>query len=243
MGITLVQSPGGNASTINSPTSLVCSWGATSAGNLLILMVSATGSSPTVTTPGGWTALGSNPGTSISTYLFTLANNAGGLTGVTLACSATNGGISASFFEFSGMPAANNAEYTNTFSGTGTAVPQLVTSNVQKTDELCLAFVASNATASLSTSGSRTPEWVGNVNGIGSTNATTNTRNNTYYGASVGTSTPFIQGTLSVSVVWSAICVRLLSSDSGPFSVPVIAIIGGNAGQVAGQFFQGMVGG
>lgn len=245
MAVTLVQSPGGNASSANSPTSLVCSWAATVAGNLLILMVSATGTSPSVTTPGGWSVLASNPGASISTYIYCLPNNAGGLTGVTLSCSATNGGISASFLEFAGMPGVNSVEYTNTFSGTGTSVPQLITDTVLKTNELFLAFVASNATGSFSSSGSRTPEWAGNLNGIGSTNGTTNTRNNDYWATNGGSSsTPQIQGTLSPSVIWSAIGVHMLSSSSGAFSSPLPTnIISGNAGVVVGQFFQGMIGG
>jgi hypothetical protein len=148
--------------------------------------------------------------------------------------------------EFSGMPAANTNTYTNSFNGTGTAVPQLVTDTILNTDELCLAFVASDASASFSSAGQRTPEWVGNVNGIGSTNATTNTRNNDYWATNgSSSSTPQIQGTLNTSVVWSALAVRLKSSTSVPLGSlnQVIAVIGGIPGQLVGNFYQGMIGG
>lgn len=245
MAVTIVQSPGGNASSANSPTSLVVSWASTVAGNYLVLFASVTGSaSPTITTPGGWTVLASIPGTNISAYIYVLPNNAGGLTGLTLSCSATNGGISAAFFEVGGMGASPATEYTNTFSGNGTSVPQLITDTVLQTNELFLAFVASNATGTLSTAASRTPEWAGNINGIGSTTATTNTRNNTYWATNgSSSSTPQIQGTLSPGVIWAAIGAHIKSATSGPFSTPVLAVVSGNAGQMIPGFYQGNIGG
>jgi hypothetical protein len=79
------------------------------------------------------------------------------------------------------------------------------------------------------------------VNGIGSTGATTNTRNNTYWAVNTDSGTPLITGTLNTSVVWSVIGVRLATNDSGEVTN---VIVGGSPGVLqTGQFFQGMIGG
>lgn len=241
MAVSLVQSPAGVASSANSPTSLAVTWASTTAGNLLVLFVSVTGSaSPTVTTPTNWTVLQSITTTLISGYVFVFPNNPGGLTGLTLSCSATNGGISASFMEFSSMPPATNLEYSFTTNATGTVIPPLFTQNVGNTNDLSLAFIFSNATGSVSTLAFRSPEWAGNVNGVGSTAATTNTRNNTYWAVSIDGNTPTLAGSINVSVIWGAIVVRLVSTLSGHVTYTAA---GGPPGIYVGPFYQGTIGG
>lgn len=240
MAIGLVQSPSGNASIANSPTTLVASWAATAGGNLLVLMVSVTGTNPTVTTPLNWFQIISSVTSTISTYIFVFPSSTPGMTGLTLSCSAVNGGISASFFEFSGMPGSFNVTYGNGNAGTGTVVPQLVNQNIENTNELSLVLVANNATATFTSGSSRTSEWAGNVNGIASTTATTNVRNNTYWATNADGDTPLISGTLSGSVIWAAVTARLTSLTSGGITYDSI---GGNSGILVGQFFQGMIGG
>jgi hypothetical protein len=178
-------------------------------------------------TPANWSILAINQAANISTYILWYPNNPGGLTGFTLNCTATTGGISESFFEYTGLPILPTNTYQFKSSGTGTAIPQLFTQQVNNSSELCLALVASNATATFSSSSTRTVEWAGNVNGIGSTGATTNTRNNTYWAVNTDSGTPLITGTLNTSVVWSVIGVRLATNDSGEVTN---VIVGGSPG-------------
>lgn len=237
----IVQSPAGQASSANSPTSLVVSWASTVAGNFLALMVTVTGSNPTVTTPGGgWIVASSVVTSTISLYLYVLPNNGGGLTGLTLSCSATNGGISAAFIEFSGLPPVMNVEYVNTRSGTSNNIPQMVLQNVVNTNDLHLIAVGHDPTGSIATQANRSVEWAGNINGAASTTATTNVRIDNFWAINADSDTPNLFATFSASVVWAAIAIRFVSTSSGAIAN---VMVGGNPGVMAGQFFQGMIGG
>lgn len=239
MAIVLAQSPAGTASSANSPASLPVTL-STGNNRLLFLFVTVTGTPPSCNTPGGgWAILASNVTANLASYVFWFPN-APSISTVTLTCSATNGGITASFFSFNltTLPTmVPIVEFTNTQSGTGTTIQQLTNQRPANTNELSICYIGSQAATFTPT---MSGEWAGNVNGVASTGGTTNAQGNTFWAVNPNDSIPQLQGSLSASVAWNAFLVRLTSPDSGGLTYDVVS---GNAGMLAGQFFQGMIGG
>jgi len=191
----LVQSAAA-ASSVNSPTTITPTLGSGSTqGNILLLVVAVTGTSPTVTTPANWTLIQSSVNSGISLYLFEIQNNLGGITSVAVTVSATNGGAVGALFEYAGDGVGltgniQTPEYTAATSGAGTSLPDLFyLKRIVNAQEL--NFVA--AAAFVATfSNTQTGEFGANL--IPANNqssvATTNVRLECYQGFNPGPTTP-----------------------------------------------------
>lgn len=94
--VALVQSASNNGTTSPATPSSITA----TAGNLLILAITARGTSPTVGTPTNWTVVRAVNGSTVSLGLFMLANNAGGAFNPSSTLGGTVAGWTAAILEF-----------------------------------------------------------------------------------------------------------------------------------------------
>lgn len=216
--------------------------GASTAGNFLVLVVCVTGTTPTITTPGGWTSIRNNVTNSIAIGVFILPNNAGGITAVAVTLGGTAGGAAASLFEFTGFPAVsiNSLEISGIATNAGSVNPKAVVSGNISTPQLnelifaVVAFAAANVNA--------TANSFDLANSIGtgvSTSGAPNAQLACFWGTTLFAVVSQVNLTLNASVAWQAEVLR--------FSTQGQAItynsVGGNPGTVWPQYNQGMIGG
>jgi hypothetical protein len=239
---TLVQSNTA-ASSAASPTSInpALSGNATP-GNFLVVFVCVTGTSPTITSPTGWIAVRNSVSGSVAFGMFVLP----GCTAITgpgaITVGGTGGGAAASILEFSGMGPSATLDLLTMFNNTSTS-PSSTSAATAKplyTNELLLAGLMFAATTITNTTGT-TGEYSTAVASVVSTNGTPNAQIAVYWGVSLSNVTlPNFQATLGASVSWLVAYVRYASLNS---QIIQDTNIGGVAGQLVGQFYQGMVGG
>lgn len=237
MAISLLQS-NATASAAASPTSITPTLGSPStAGTLLVLAVAATGSAPSITSPGaGWVAFGNSAPGNLARALFYMLNNPGGITSVPVTVSAATGGAAASIFEFSGVGIGAILEFSNAPANTNGAFANPYTSNVPLTNELWFCAVHFQAGVLTPTT---TPEWSAAVGAAVSTNGTPNAQIACFWAVNSSSNNPAISGTVS-SNNWAVRALRFQTGASNGISNDNI---GGLAGQLVGQFYQGMIGG
>lgn len=116
------------ATSVNSPASVTPTLAAASKpGNLLIITIIVTGTSPTITTPANWTLIASASNATFAGAVFAILSNAGGITSVAITISATNGGAVATIYEVAGTGVkadiASFINYTGTSWGGGVVTP------------------------------------------------------------------------------------------------------------------------
>src|SRR5213075_86685 len=116
MAIALVQ----QATPVHAgAASVTATFGATpTAGNLLLAVAGATGSTSTFTTPAGWSVLVSHTGTGVGTAIFYKIAGASEPTGLTVTTTGT--GSDLTLLEFSGFPVALTDQPSNHDTGAST---------------------------------------------------------------------------------------------------------------------------
>lgn len=243
----------GNAnSSANGAVSVAPVLSATTAGSLLVLMVSGVGTG----TP-GVTGVTDNKGntwvqsqhTAFSTTQFCdiwiTLNAASGTTTVTATLGGTLQGVSASAFEITGFPANANTEFAAGQTGTGTTtVTEQMTKSPVATQELNLLAVGYSAPTTFLTTTTRAPEWQWNPSGaalsdVTSTGGTNNIELRTYM-CSNGPDNPYFRGTLGANATWATAYVRLLLPSLQSWGD---TYAGGILGTMAPKFYTGTIGG
>src|SRR5215472_4319406 len=150
------------ATSVNSPASITPTCAATVAGNLLIMVVVATGASPTVSTPASWNLLGTSGNATVVVAVFSRPNNPGGITSVVVTLNnITNGGAVASIFEIANMPPGATPDFSVFFNSTSNQFPYTSTSVVSATQELSLYSVGFPTSATLTSTNAS--DYSGNV--------------------------------------------------------------------------------
>lgn len=225
------------ASSAASPTSITPTLAAAStAGNLLIIAVAVTGTSPTITTPTNWASLGANSQAGLAFVLYRYENNPGGITSVVITVGGTGGGAVAAIFEFQGMtPYKFDTNATQASAGSTSYANKALAVTTRYNDLLfyATAFAAATLTPS------NTNEWSPVIAAI-STNGTPNAQLGCFWGLSVLNSTETMSGTFNASVVNAQTIARYIVAGS---QQETYNNVGGMSGQLVGQFFQGMIGG
>ena len=248
---TLAQSSTNNGTaTPATPGSLT-----TAAGNLLVLFISVAGTSPTITTPGGWTQLQNIAGSTLTAGLWILPNNAGGATNP----SATLGGTVTGWIAIMAEITATGANEAS-ISSQGTAQSSAQLTNIFPTNlgqaqptELFVYAVArlGNVTISGPTSGLNAwapPGYTGSSQWSASIQGQVNVRGlsvDLYWGDSTPCwPCPYPQGAgLLSSAVASVQLAAWLNSAATMPDTAKAANIGGLQGSYVGPYNAGMVGG
>jgi hypothetical protein len=227
-----------------SPASIVPTLGvASTAGNLLVLVVCVTGTTPSVTNPAGWTVIRNTVANSLAMAIYYLPNNAGGITAVTVTLGGTSGGATATILEYSNIPQAglvldavaynlNASSATPSTSLSGTIAGGGQVSQVPELLFACAYFAAATVN-----SNSNSAELSNSVaNGV-STSGAPNAQTAAFWG--LGTNQPFEQFTLnlSASVVWQVEMVRFFTSG-GQYQT----FLGSGRGIVSPPYNQGSIG-
>lgn len=239
MAIALAQGASNNGTvTPATPSSLT-----TTAGNLLILVIFAAGTSPTIATPAGWTLIQRNGGAATVFAMFELAgaNNPGGATNPSSVLGGTITGWAAGMWEFSGQGSNLNYETllgSAVTSQTATAIPNVFAGQpgpMPQTNLLwvyALGYVTATLTAAnsgLAWSADQNPQSANGVN------------LDFFWGTNPGPGPfPSAAGTLNASVASRTVGAWFNSVSSQPMTANNI---GGNAGYLVGTFYQGMIGG
>lgn len=241
MVATLLQSNTA-ASSVASPVSVTPTLGvASTKGNLLLLSVCVTGTTPSITTPAGWTLIQTNAPSGLVTSLFALSNNPGGITSVVVTVGGTGGGAVAAIFEFSGMGMVQSIEAltfttgtSNTYTGVAAAQLPSFPNFLNELIFYTIGFAATSLTPANS------GEWSAVVGGIASTNGVPNAQIASFWGIQGVESLPVIGGSLGASVILGIINTRFMSGNEGRVS---FATNMGARGIYVGAFNQGMIGG
>lgn len=112
------------ASSVASPASITPTLStASTAGNLLLISVTVSGSSPSAAVPAGWALVSQGTAGAFQTSVFSRVSNPGGITAVAITLSNdTNGGAVATIFEFSSMGSSTVELVTGTFNTGGASV-------------------------------------------------------------------------------------------------------------------------
>lgn len=232
-----------------APASITPTLGAGStAGNLLLIVVVVSGSSPTITTPTNWTLIQSVGDATIRCALFAFPINSGGITSVAVTLgSTTAGGAAAGIFEFNGQ-------------GTLAQYQQLINSyNVAPVVSTSFANVFPNGPISNSQQlfvyitgrvfGSSTQVNTGlNWSAAlfdSSTGATTDVIFSLIWGVNPGPGMmPVTGGTLGSSVDHIQIGAHWNSIGDPTLGLPFgFTTVGGSRGCLVGNFYQGIIGG
>lgn len=238
MAIALAQGASNTgAATPATPSSLTVS-----AGNLLILAIFVNGTSPTIATPAGWTLVQGVNGGATSMALFMQANTAGGATNPSSTLGGTVTGWACGMWEFSGQ--GSNANYeqllgsniinqsppplTNIFAGQANQnMPQ---------SNLLFVYAVGRATAVL-TPANTGIAWSATQNPVNANGV----QLDFFWGTNPGPGPfPSAAGSLGAGVNCRTIGAWFSSALASPFTP---ANIGGQAGYLVGQFYQGMIGG
>lgn len=246
MTITLLGNSGKANSTVAAPTSITPALTvASTAGNFLLLVVSVTGTSPTITTPANWSnpvAVGSSPTTLTDVFIY--PNNPGGITSVAVTVgSTTAGGAVASIYEFSGVSSTlRSSSVTNLFTnnGVGTSGSIQTPNNFQTVDTLAVT-VSGRVASTITPTFDSFYTWSTSVQGAVSTGATTNVQQDVYWTEILSSGPlPDFSATYGSSVNHEEIII--LFSTLNSFKQNVTSV-GGVIGTLVGQHYQGMIGG
>lgn len=231
-----------NSTNANSPASITATYAATVAGNFLLLAVTVISDGspvPSITTPAGWTLIGSSSGAIHITSLFIRANNPGGLTSTAVTISADNGGAACAFAEISGMSDSPTLEFSATGADAGsTAIPAIFSSPVPNVAELNFFAIGRQLASTITYSNSDV--WSTPLQSASSTNGTSNTAIDLFICFNTGLVAPQTSGTLSGVVAFHSVAVRYRALASYPY---VLTTVGGSRGLYVPQFNQGMIGG
>jgi hypothetical protein len=220
------------------------------AGNLLIVVITALGTSPTVATPtsaGTWTQIQNVTGSTVTTAVFMQANNAGGAINPSSVLGGTVTGWVAAIFEFtqtgancglqgSANRSANSATVTDVFSNqAGATIPQLlfIYAIGRATDVFTPAFTGLGPGGTSGWSASVQPQ-VG-VQGISQ---------DFYWGTNLSQGPgawPTAPGTLATSTIWKS--AGAWFNDTATPVGNVNDNVNGNQGSFVGPYYQGMIGG
>jgi hypothetical protein len=226
----------GTATAVATPvTPAFAGGGSSSPGSLLILAVVVTGTSPTVTTPAGWTQIGTGiNGAALTVQFYSLFNNAGGIASVAVTLAGTVTGAVASIFEFAQASPGVLSASAN-LSGTGTSYGDAPLAISTQAGEL-LFYMAGFVPATLTPNNSS--EWsaaVGTgVQGILAQLAC-------FWGVSnIPLSTEKIGGSFSASVANAEQVARF---TLGTVPKQPQDIIGGQSGIYVPSFYSGQIGG
>lgn len=212
----------------------------TTAGNLLILVIAAVGTNPTIATPAGWTPLRNNAGATLSVATFIFPANTGGATNPSSALGGTVTGWGAAMFEFSGQGAASQYEtlvgsaiLTSAVTGLSNVFPS--GQNIPQSNMLWFYTVA-RATATLATANGglnwSASQQAVNANGV---------QIDSFWATNPGPGPfPSGAGTLGGAVASNQVGAWFSSILAGVIDQ---TIVGGNAGVYVPVFHQGMIGG
>jgi hypothetical protein len=166
----------------------------------LLLAVVVTGTTPSITTPAGWTAIQNNVApTGLACGLF-LLNGPGnvGITGVTVTVGGSGGGAVAALFNFIGASPAT-VDASGTQNGTGTSYSNFTVGVALPAGEL-LFYMVGFAAATLTPSNNAA--WSGVLGAVVSTNGTPNAQLGCFIVFNSGqVPFPSLGGSLSASVV------------------------------------------
>lgn len=235
MAIALAQGSSANgAATPAAPGSLT-----TTSGNLLILVVFVNGTSPTITTPGGWTLLQGINGASTSMAMYALPNNAGGATNPSVTLGGTVTGWAAGMWEFSGQ--GSNANYESLLGSflqtQSNPVINIFANNAQMPQSNMLFVYAVGRTTATYTATNTGIAWSASQNAQSANGVALDF----FWGTNPGPGPfPSALGTFSPSVVGRFIGAWFTSVLAQPV---VPANVSGNAGYLVGSFYQGTIGG
>ena len=239
MAVTLAQSASA-ASSAASPTSITPTLsGGSTAGNLLILAVCCTGTSPTITTPANWTLQVATVSATLALAVFTRINNPGNITAVAVTITATGGGAVASLCEFSRSIVAASVEATYAFQGAFGSFGLGPSAPLQIGE---LTFITFGYQAATLTTGQKTQNMSANVASAVSTNGTPNAQIANFWGENSG-ATALEAPNISVSipaVTAGETLIRLTTADSSPLTNDLVS---GQSGIYVPQFYQGSIGG
>lgn len=250
--ITLAQSGTNNGTaTPATPGSLT-----TTAANLLALFIAVQGTSPTITTPGGWTSVQNSPGASLTAGLFILPNNAGGATNPSATLGGTVAGWIAIMAEITAT-GANEALISSAVLAQSAAaqLANVFPTNLGQAQPTELFFYAvarlGNITLTGPTSGLNAwapPGYTGASQWSASVQGQTNVRGlsvDLFWGDTAPCwPCPYPQGAgLMSSAVASVQIGAWLNSAATYPDTPRLTNVGGYGSQYTPPFFQGMIGG
>lgn len=240
MAVTAVQGID-TFTTTNGPISITPTLGsASTAGNLLVMHVCASGTSPTITLPAGWTTVSNIANATLACAIFSFPNNTGGITGVSVTVSAPNGGAVASIIEFAGVGASAYQFATNvvTQNGTGPTLARDPVVSAGAQGQLIYTAIGFQAATFTPTGASAEWNFVPVIGGAVSTTATTNAQHQALWGITSYAS-PLLTATLGSTVTYIVITCHFNNVGSMPFSG---CQVGGSGGSIT-PFYQGMIGG
>jgi len=229
------------ASAAAGPASITPTFGgASTAGNFLVLIVCVTGTTPSITTPGGWTSIRNNVTNAIAFGFFIFPNNPGGITSVAVTVGGTGGGAAAAMFEFTSMP--NNisgAEVTGIFTSVGTPNPIVnVSGGIVPPFINELVFCALAFAAATVNSNANTPDLTNSVGNVVSTSGAPNAQLACFWGLSLLNIPTGGNMTLGTSVAVQFEVARFLSA----FGQAVDYTPGSPRGAVWPPYYQGSIG-
>jgi hypothetical protein len=147
MANAFAQAPVTAATSVNSPTSVTPTLGVASAkGNLLLITVFCTGSSPSITTPAGWTLISSAANAVAASAIFAILNNSGGITAVAITISATNGGAVATIYEVAATGLLSDTSLENNYNSNlwGSAPFFSLVTEINELDLITIGVIAAN---------------------------------------------------------------------------------------------------
>jgi hypothetical protein len=242
--VTLVQSASNNGTVTPATTSSITA----TAGNLLVAVYTLLGTSPTISTPTGggtWQLAENVAGSTVTTAMFYLPNNAGGGVNASAALGGTVTGWVACILEFSQTGANCARQFSRQASSTSTAVSDVFApQKVQTIPSLLFVYAIGRATnvftpAFTGLGPSGTSGWSASIQpqvGIQGISQ------DVYWGSNLAQGVgpwPTAPGTLATSATWKAIGAWFNTTATQPSQgTPV----GGAIGTYQGSY-QGTIGG
>lgn len=240
--VTLAQSASNNGTaTPATPSSITAT-----AGNLLVLGITAIGTNPTIATPAGWTLAENVGGTAVTAALFYRPNNAGGAFNPSSTLGGTITGWVAAILEFSQTGANCQKQFSRQLSATSATVTDMFASQGnQMIPGLLFVYIIGRATnvftpAFTGLGPSNTSGWSSSVQPQVGVQGISQ---DMYWGSNLGqggfSPYPSVPGTLASSATFKAAVAWFNTTATQPFQN---ANIGGSEGSYQGSY-QGTVGG
>lgn len=226
----------GTATAVATPvTPAFAGGGSSSPGTLLLLAVVVTGTSPTITTPAGWTQIGAGiNGAALTVQFYSFFNNPGAIASVAVTLGGTVTGAVASIFEFPQASPGSLSSSANQ-SGTGTSYGDAPLAISTQAGEL-LFYMVGFVPATLTPNNSS--EWSAVV-GAGTQGAVTQLA--CFWGVSnIPFTTEKIGGSFSASVANAEQVARF---TLGTVPKQPQDIVGGQSGVYVPTFYSGQIGG
>lgn len=250
MAANLLANSGSANSTANGNTTIVPTLSPVStAGNLLICMVTIVGTgTPTVTSvtdtqSGVWVLLNAVAlSTTLNVSIWAQTNCKVTVGAVTANLGGTVQGVSSTVLEFSGCGTGQTTEFASGVSASGSTAVTIPIKACPQSQELNLLAIGYTAPTTLLTTATRSGDWQpvsGSISDSVSTGGTNNSEMRTYW-ASNGYDTPTLTGTLGASSSWISNYVRLIIPGTQGMTS---TLAGGPQGAYIPQFYQGTIGG